>query len=281
MDLLEIRKKAKQRKRDDAAAAPARDAAPAAHAAPAAVEKPVVKPVEMAKPAQAPKAVEPEITPESFEAFLKQSGFTDAPASPPAPAPPTGIDLDLKQLAPQAAEPGRGLDSMFLDLATEELYRHSYLADAVADDAAQQHEILTCMLATEVYGIDIHRIKEIIKLRDITEVPRAPRFVLGIITLRGRVIPVFDLRERMGLEKRPLGREAKIVVVHHKLELYGLVVDAVIDVARFPERSIEATPPVMGGVEAKFIEGIGRAGEQMIILLNLDEVINLEVASAA
>jgi purine-binding chemotaxis protein CheW len=277
--LLEIRKKAKKQK-----------AAPVSAQPPAPVPAPAAEPVVIAAPPPPPakQAAPPPPPPPpaapgvevtrvaqhvdpfaaSFEAFLQQN-----PGPGPAKVAAAGA------AAQPASEEQNPLEQVFLDLATEELYRHSYLADVVVEEV-EQREVLSCMLAAEQYGINIHRIKEIIKVRDITEVPRAPRFILGIITLRGRVIPVFDLRERLALPVTPLGRESKIVVVHHNAEFYGLVVDTVIDVSRFPVHSIESTPPVMAGVEAKYIEGIGRAGDQMIILLNLDEVLNLEAAAA-
>jgi purine-binding chemotaxis protein CheW len=287
VDLLEIRKKAKKQKvADQEQAKPTPAAEPIVELPPEIPQPPQAeaKPAPPApKPQPAPRSqVAPEISPESFEAFFQSTAKPSSPVAPPVAATPLELDLGgmAKAFGEEPAEKVQGLDSLFLDLAAEELYRHSYLADGVIEEG-EQREVLSCMLASEQYGIDIHRIKEIIKMREITEVPRAPAFIPGIITLRGRVIPVFDLRERLGLEKADLGRESKIVVVHHREELYGLIVDAVIDVSRFPESSVESTPPVMASVEAKYLEGIGRTGDQMIILLDLDEVLSLEAASAA
>lgn len=292
MDLLEIRKKAKKRKEESG---------------PAAAVEPKLAPNSPAPKKSRPVEDEAELSAtfaQDFDAYLIEQEQVAreapvpvkkkiapvampvvAPAAPAAPA-PSERDLDLESFAkafghdaPRKQAETMDVDSAFLDLATEELYRHSYLDNKVTEEV-ELCELLSCMIANEQYGVNIHKIKEIIKMREITEVPRAPKFILGIITLRGRVIPIFDLRERLALEATAFSRSTKIVVVHHREELYGLIVDAVIDVARFPLAQIEATPQVMVGVEAKYIQGIGRAGNQMIILLNLEEVLSLEAVAA-
>ncbi len=285
MDLLEIRKKARAQKKagstkDDAPGASAPAVVPEAAAvaeAPPAAAWPAGAVQHVPAPAATPAASdEPEVpawTADEFEHFL-QSG----PSAPPAAAFAAPASQAVPGGYPAGSARGDSLrDSLlnadFLELATEELYRHTY--DVETPDTAFR-QVLACLLADEEYGIDIHGIREIIKPRDITEVPRAPRYVLGIITLRGRVIPVLDLRERLGLSVSPLGRQSKIVVVAHRESFFGLLVDAVIDVAKIPEPSIESTSAVMVGVDGKYLEGIGRVGDEMIILLNLGEVLNIE-----
>lgn len=144
----------------------------------------------------------------------------------------------------------------------------------------RKHErrgVLGCVVGDEVYGVDILSIREIIKLREITEVPRAPRFLLGVVTVRGLVLPVVDLRLRLRLEARPLGRAARILVVMHKGERYGLLVDEVRGVVRFADAQIEPPPPSLAPSEAPFLAGIGRypedGEERMVILLSLDAVL--------
>ncbi|MDB4968108.1 MAG: scaffold protein CheW associated with MCPs of class, partial [Myxococcales bacterium] len=124
-------------------------------------------------------------------------------------------------------------------------------------------------------------IREIIKLREITEVPRAPRFLLGVVTVRGLVLPVVDLRLRLRLDVLPLGRAGRILIVMHKGERFGLLVDDVRGVVRFADNEIEPPPPSLAPGEAPFLAGIGRYSEEdqerMVILLSLDAVLGFEV----
>jgi purine-binding chemotaxis protein CheW len=120
-------------------------------------------------------------------------------------------------------------------------------------------DFLSFMIGDEEYGVPLQRINEIIKPRAITEVPRAPSFVLGILTLRGVVIPVFDLAKRLALGHITIGNSSRIVIVNRDDEKVGLLVDRVRGVARVLPRDIEPPPPVIAGVDMQFLEGVGRA----------------------
>jgi len=148
----------------------------------------------------------------------------------------------------------------------------------------ERRGILSFAAGNEVYGIEILSIREIIKLREITEVPRAPRFLLGVVTVRGLVMPVVDLRIRLRLDSPPLGRNSRILVVMHKGERFGLLVDDVRGVVRFADNQIEPPPPSLAPSEAPFLAGIGRHPdgdkERMVILLSLDAVLDFAVAAA-
>jgi purine-binding chemotaxis protein CheW len=162
--------------------------------------------------------------------------------------------------------------------ATEE----TYLRRADEKRSQKERAILTFTVGGEVYGIEIVSIREIIKPREITEVPRAPRFLLGILTVRGLVMPIIDLRLRLKLEARALTTRARILVVVHKNDRYGVLVDEVRDVVRFGDAAIEPPPTTFGlGSEAPFLAGIGRhevAGEErMVILLQLDALVDFAV----
>jgi purine-binding chemotaxis protein CheW len=162
--------------------------------------------------------------------------------------------------------------------ATEE----TYLRRADEKRGQKERAILTFSVGGEVYGIDILSIREIIKPREITEVPRAPRFLLGILTVRGLVMPIVDLRLRLRLDAPPLTQRARILVVMHKNERFGLFVDEVRDVVRFGDAAIEPPPATFGvGSDAPFVAGIGRhdvAGEErMVILLQLEQLVDFEV----
>ena len=145
-------------------------------------------------------------------------------------------------------------------------------------------EVLTFSLGDEEYGLDIQRLREIVRVRPITEVPRAPGFVLGIIGVRGEVLPVLDLRRRLRLPAPPAPAPpaARVIIVRREAEAFGLQVDAVRQVVRLREQDIEATPPMLGGADSEFIAGIGRPtlgqerarGERIVILLALDAVLD-------
>lgn len=163
-------------------------------------------------------------------------------------------------------------------LATEE----TYLRRVGDNRSGERRGVLTFLAGGELYGIPILSIREIIKRREITEVPRAPEFLCGVLTVRGLVMPVIDLRLRLRLEAPPLSRRARILVVLHNQERYGLLVDEVRDVVRFTEAQIEPPPPLIAPNEAPFVSGIGRyhaedEPERMVILLSLGTVVQFEV----
>jgi len=165
-------------------------------------------------------------------------------------------------------------DPRSLPFATEATY-HAYRR-AEGRTGAWQREVLAFAIGEEEYAVDIRRIREIIKLREATEVPRAPAFVLGIISVRGTIIPVIDLRQRLRLDPPlwPPGREARILIVTRGGESFGLFVDEVRQVVRMRDADVEPPPPMLGGGEAEFIAGIGRPfRDRLLILLDLDAVL--------
>lgn len=164
-----------------------------------------------------------------------------------------------------------------MKLATEE----SYLRAADARERVERRAMLTFVVGGETYGFAIEHVREIIKMREITEVPRMPPFVLGVISVRGVVIPVLDLRKRMRLDDTPLTRAARILVVDRNGGVYGLLVDAVTGVIRFAEGEIEPPPSTLTVADAGFLAGIGRYAQgkrsRMVILLALDAVVSFEI----
>ena len=140
-----------------------------------------------------------------------------------------------------------------------------------------QTELLGFMLSNEEYALDILEIKEIVRYQPVTPVPRSPAWLKGIVTLRGVIVPIFDLRCRLGLEEVAHGPDTRIVVVHRDEELAGLVVDSITQVVRIDAGAVEPPPQTIGVVEAEFLRGVARFRDRLVILLNLARV--LEVAS--
>lgn len=163
--------------------------------------------------------------------------------------------------------------------ATEETYLRA--VDGSGREARPTRAVLTFVVGGETYGIDILHIREIIKVVEVTEVPRAPQFLLGVISVRGVVIPVLDLRARLRLDDTPLTRAARILVADRDGEPFGLLVDAVTGVVRFSDAEIEPPPSTLNVADAAFLAGIGRyqAGkrQRMVILLHLDAVVQFEL----
>ncbi len=158
-------------------------------------------------------------------------------------------------------------------LATEE----TYLRALDERDARPQRAVLTFIAASEIYGVDLTSIREIIKPCEITEVPRAPGFLMGVTSVRGVIIPVLDLRLRLKLDATPPTRAARILVVQHEGDPYGMLVDAVRGVMKFVETEVEPPPSTLAAEDAKFLAGIARQGqgrrERMVILLQLSTVL--------
>jgi purine-binding chemotaxis protein CheW len=142
---------------------------------------------------------------------------------------------------------------------------------------AKAGKYLTFALAKEEYGIAILKVREIMGYMTITAVPRMPEFVRGIINLRGQVIPVVDLRLRFGMETKEVTEQTCIIMVdiHHSDRSFnaGLIVDRVQEVLDIAQENIDDTPQFGAGVDTDFILGIGKSGNSIKILLDIDRVL--------
>lgn len=135
-----------------------------------------------------------------------------------------------------------------------------------------ERQLVVFRLAKEEYGLPISQVKEINRLAAITKLPQAPDFVEGIINLRGAVIAVIDLRKRFSLPQEAYGEDSRIIIVETKGQTVGIIVDAVTEVLRLPEEDITPPPPSFI-LDARYIHGVGKVGERLIILLDIDEVL--------
>ncbi|MDX9972129.1 MAG: chemotaxis protein CheW [FCB group bacterium] len=142
---------------------------------------------------------------------------------------------------------------------------------------AEAGKYLTFLLAGEYFGLGILRVQEIIGMMPVTKVPRSPEFVRGVINLRGRIIPVMDLRRKFGDESQDDTERTCIIVVQVQDEdsrlTIGLLVDEVSEVINVQEEQIEPPPSFGTRVDADFILGIGKVGEKVVILLDVDRVL--------
>ncbi len=148
------------------------------------------------------------------------------------------------------------------------------------DDMKMRHDdmlqLVSFKLGDEEFGVDIMQVQEIIRMQNITSVPNAPDFVEGVINLRGRVIPIIDLRKRFGLEQKAHDKSTRIIVVKVDEITVGLVVDEVSEVLRIPKETVEPPPPIVAGVESEYISGVGKLEDRLLILLDLSKTLSKE-----
>lgn len=138
-------------------------------------------------------------------------------------------------------------------------------------------EFLCIKVSDEIYGINIMDIKEIIKPRQVTEVPRAPSFVSGVISLRGTIIPVIDMLLRLGLTREKINGRERVVVIKNGDSFCGLMVDEVSQVVKIANDVIEPAPAILEGIDRDFVSGIGRADGKMVIILNLVSIADIHL----
>lgn len=142
-------------------------------------------------------------------------------------------------------------------------------AAAAPAETVERIEYLTFLLGTEEYGVEVERVREVMRSPPITEVPRAPTDVLGVITVRGEVVAVFDPRGRLGLPSATSAEGGRIIIVDDGGGACGLLVDSVASVVRLPRGSIEACPQGIGGASADCLQGIGRDHDRLFTLLSI------------
>lgn len=146
------------------------------------------------------------------------------------------------------------------------------------DDKGVQEtvQLIGFKLEKEFFGIRIINVQEIIRHQDITMVPRTPEFVEGVISLRGRVIPVINLRKRFSMDLADRTKETRIVIVELDCGTVGFIVDAVTEVTSIPKASIDPAPPTATGVSKEYIQGVGKMENKLMIILDLNQVLSKE-----
>jgi len=137
-------------------------------------------------------------------------------------------------------------------------------------------QYLTFRLGAEEYGIEILKVQEIKAVSAITPMPNTPAYVKGVMNLRGAIIPVFDLRARLGMAASAYGRFTVIIIVTVGSRAIGLVVDSVCDVLAIASGDIEPPPSLANGQDARVVAGLAHVGERLIVLLDLDATLRLE-----
>ena len=140
---------------------------------------------------------------------------------------------------------------------------------------SQIQQLVTFRLGDEEYGVDILKVHEIDRMMDITEVPNAPPSIEGVINLRGKVIPVINLRKKFNLPDREADGRTKIVVVDIGTSA-GMIVDSVSEVLRISSDIVEPPPPMTAGVSSEYIRGVGKLKDRLLILLDIEKLLGAD-----
>lgn len=151
----------------------------------------------------------------------------------------------------------------------------------VREQVEATEHLVTFAIGAESYGVDVRLVQEIIRVPSVTPVPRAPVFVKGVINLRGRIIPVVDLKTKLGLgQVDEADRRTRILVVRLKGRLLGLLVDGASQVLKVPVSVIEAAPEEVVEIESAYIRGVAKLESRLIILVDLVEILAPELRAA-
>jgi purine-binding chemotaxis protein CheW len=145
--------------------------------------------------------------------------------------------------------------------------------DAASGSGSDIMQLVTFRLGNEEYAVNILKVQEINRMKEITRVPNTPAYVEGVINLRGKVIPVINLRSKFSLENKENDIQSRIMIMDIQGITMGLVVDAVSEVLRIPSNIIEPTPHMASNISTEYIMGIAKLEDRLIILLDMDMLV--------
>lgn len=137
-------------------------------------------------------------------------------------------------------------------------------------------QLVSFKLGEEEFGVDILAVQEIIRMIEITRVPNSPHFVEGVINLRGKVLPVVNLRKRLGLPVTEYSKSTRIIVIELDKKTVEFIVDSVSEVLRIPTAVTEPPPQMVGRVDSEYITAVGKLDDRLVILLDLNRVLSNE-----
>ncbi|MBO8181007.1 MAG: chemotaxis protein CheW [Archaeoglobus sp.] len=135
-------------------------------------------------------------------------------------------------------------------------------------------------LGNERYGVETSQVKEIIRVEEITAIPNAPEFIEGVINLRGQITTIINLRKRFGMEPKPIDNDTRIIVFEHNGSTIGMMVDTVTEVKYLAKENIDELPEIITSrTESKFLRGVGKLPDGLLILIDLGKVLSGEELS--
>jgi purine-binding chemotaxis protein CheW len=154
------------------------------------------------------------------------------------------------------------------------MFAGGHMTTATSKEEVKQ--LIRFTVGDEDYGIELSQVKEVIRTRRVTWLPKAPACVRGIINLRGEVIPIVDLRDRFGLKQAEQTAATRVIVVEVEERRVGIVVDSASQVARIPVDQFDDPPPVMGESTRKVITSVGRQGDTLVIMLDVNRILSAQ-----
>jgi purine-binding chemotaxis protein CheW len=145
-----------------------------------------------------------------------------------------------------------------------------------AEGLQAQIELLAFVVGDEEYAFGVGEIREIIRYQPVTPIPRCPDYILGLISLRGEIVPVIDMKRRLSLGEASVEGEPMIVIVSRGEESVGFLVENISGIIRVPEDALEETPDIVPPDKAEFLRGVVQSGERLVTLLNTGRLLDVE-----
>ena len=148
----------------------------------------------------------------------------------------------------------------------------------MADDTkvAEELQLVVFSLGREEFAVEVTQVREIMRMEEITRMPKSPHFVEGIINLRGQIIAVVELAKRLNLEAGERGSDTRIIVVEAEDIKVGMIVDSVSEVLRVSAEAVEPSPTLATEISAAYLQGVVKQDNRLIILLDLTKVLSLQ-----
>lgn len=141
---------------------------------------------------------------------------------------------------------------------------------------AKGNQFVVFGVGKELYGVSIESVYEIVRVPEVTEIPDAPEFLEGVINLRGKIVPVIDLRKRLRLEGIGKTKATRVLIAEHGNNIAGLLVDSVSEVLKIQPDAVEQPPEMISAIGVEYITGVAKVDERLIILLDTKKILSVE-----
>lgn len=191
----------------------------------------------------------------------------EKPAAPAVEPKPVSISAPVKAEEPKKETPAQEIK------AAAENKTDDKSADVKKDVIEEIIQLVGFNLGSEYYGVEITRIREIIRMVNLTRVPRTPAYIEGVINLRGSVLPVVNLRTKVKMPKKEYDKSSRIIVVDLSGVMVGFIVDNVQEVIRIPKSATQPPPDIITGVDGKYFTAVANLNNQLLIILDIEKVL--------
>lgn len=147
----------------------------------------------------------------------------------------------------------------------------------MAEKKTKEYQLVVFAIGNEEFGVEIGQVREIVRLVQITYLPKAPEFIEGVVNLRGQVLPVIDLAKRLGISSHPRTEATRIVVIEVENNTVGMIVDSVSEVLRLSSEDVDEVPMLVDTeIPEHYIRGVGKLKDRLLVLLDLDKILTPE-----